>query len=456
MNHARTSRKFLKDAERVHWHDRALWFVREKRDLAVDQVPEWESLRDRAVEIKDHTLANLEHYLNEFKKNATANGIIVHRAADAGEHNRIVHEILAARGVTKLVKSKSMLTEECGLNEFLEQKGIEVIDTDLGERIIQLRNEPPSHIVLPAIHLKREDVGDLFRERLGTDEGNNDPGYLTARAREHLRNHFLTAEAGLTGVNFAVADRGGIVLCTNEGNGDLGATLPPLHIACMGIEKLVPGMKELAVFIRMLARSATGQPVTAYTSHYFGPRPGGEMHVVIVDNGRSKILAHPKYRQSLRCIRCGACLNTCPVYRRSGGHSYGYPIPGPIGSVLSPHYNLERHKSLPYASTLCGSCSSVCPVRISLHELLLEWRRDVVRAGRLPLIKRMMMFTAGRVLISRPIYHIVSFAGRRLLPLVPGFMLKGKWNPWTRGREMPVFPKKRFRDLIKDRNYEKQ
>jgi L-lactate dehydrogenase complex protein LldF len=260
-----------------------------------------------------------------------------------------------------VVKSKSMLTEECHLNPFLQQHGIEVIDTDLGERIVQLRAEPPSHIVLPAIHIKKEEVGDLFHQHLGTELGGDrsevfDRGGARSSARE-----VHASAGGDLGRQFRVAETGGVVVCTNEGNADLGTSLPKLHIACMGIEKLIPRSADLGVFLRLLARSATGQPITTYTSHFHGPMPGGELHIVLVDNGRSRIRADEQFWESLKCIRCGACLNTCPVYRRSGGFSYQNTIPGPIGSVLGPLYDAKKNYSLPYACSLCGSCTDVCP-----------------------------------------------------------------------------------------------
>ena len=435
--HARRALPLVSNPERLHWHDQAVWFVRNKRDIARSFVPEWEELRSLASQIKAHTLSRLPDYLEEFERNAAAAGARVHWARDAAEHNRIVHGLLRERGVTRLVKSKSMLTEECHLNEHLEAHGVEVVDTDLGERIVQFRREAPSHIVMPAIHLKKEEIGELFREKLGTEAGASDPKYLTEAARQHLREKFLAAQAGLTGVNFAVASTGGVVVCTNEGNADLGTSLPPIHIACMGVEKMVPSPEALAVFLRLLARSATGQPITTYTSHFQGPRPGAEMHIVIVDNGRSRILAREEYRNSLKCIRCAACMNTCPVYRRSGGHSYGVTVAGPIGSVLAPHIDPKKHAGLPFASTLCGSCDDVCPVRIDLHHQLLAWRGELAARGLVPLHKRVVSKVGAWVLARTWAYRIFGKLLRILAPRIP--------NPWTRQRELPPMPRESFR-----------
>jgi L-lactate dehydrogenase complex protein LldF len=447
QGHPERAARFAADEDRAHWHDGALWLVRQKRDRLAQALPEWEALRERASRIKAHTRARLAEYLEEFERQATSRGAVVHWAADAEEHNRIVHSILAARGVTRLVKSKSMLTEECHLNAHLELNGVEVVDTDLGERIVQLAGEPPSHIVLPAIHRKKEEIGALFHRTLGTEAGASDPAYLTAAARVHLREKFLAAQAGLTGVNFAVAETGGVVVCTNEGNADMGTHFPPLHIACMGVEKVIPRLEDLAVFVRLLARSATGQPITTYTSHFHGPRPGGELHVVIVDNGRSRLLAEGAFREALACIRCGACMNTCPVFRRSGGHSYGWTIPGPIGSVLAPGRDPAAHASLPFASSLCGSCDDVCPVRIPLHAQLLERRRELVAgrpAGQLG--KRVSMRLARWVLGSRALYALAGRVARLLLRRGPRWLLYGSWNAWGRQRELPPAPRAAFRD----------
>ncbi len=284
MPHAAAAHDFLRDSSRAAWHDQTLWMVRIKRDRQAAQVPDWEALREAASQIKKHTLSNLAEYLQEFEAKAIANGIQVHWARDGDEHNRIVHQILARRGARNLVKSKSMLTEECHLNPCLQSQGIEVIDTDLGERIVQLQEKPPSHIVMPAIHLKRAEVGEVFHEHLGTPAGLDDAQELTEAARQHLRGHFLKADAALTGVNFAVAETGGFVVCTNEGNADMGAHLAPIHIACMGIEKIIPKQEHLGVFLRLLARSATGQPSTVFSSHFLKPRVGQEMHLVLVDS----------------------------------------------------------------------------------------------------------------------------------------------------------------------------
>ena len=441
----------VRDDARLHWHDAAVWNMRTKRDRAASAVPDWEALRDLASRIKLHTLSRLPEYLEEFERKALALGAEVHWAADAGEHNAIVLDLLRRRGVTRLVKSKSMLTEECHLNEVLEGAGIEVIDTDLGERIVQLAHEPPSHIVMPAIHKKREEIGELFHRTLHTPEGLSDPKQLTEAARQHLREKFLAGQAGLTGVNFAIASTGGFVVCTNEGNADLGVSLPPIHIASMGVEKLLPRASDLGVFLRLLARSATGQPITTYTSHFHGPRPGGELHLVLVDNGRSALLASETHRRALCCIRCGACMNTCPVYRRSGGHSYGTTVPGPIGSVLSPAADAVRNASLPYASSLCGSCSEVCPVKIDLHSQLLAWRRELAARGLMPAAKRYGVRVAS-VVLSRPwLYRLAGALVRTVGRWLPAGLLRALSGGWGRERELPPLPARSFREEWRNR-----
>lgn len=445
LEHSKASEVFNKDKERVGWLDETLWFVRSKRDKAAHNIPDWELLRSTASNIKHNVLSNMHDYLVEFEKNALANGVHVHWAADAEEHNKIVHGIIAKHGVTRMVKSKSMLTEECHLNDYLAKNGVEVIDTDLGERIVQLRDEPPSHIVLPAIHLKKEDVGETFHIHLGTEKGNKDPQYLTEAARHHLRETFLTRKIALTGVNFAVAQTGEFVVCTNEGNADMGAHLADVHIACMGFEKLIPRREHLGVFLRLLARSATGQPITTYSSHFKKPREGQEMHIVIVDNGRSTQLGREDFRNSLKCIRCGACMNTCPVYRRSGGHSYHNAVAGPIGSILAPNLDMSKNADLPFASTLCGSCSNVCPVKIDIHDQLYKWRQVIVKEGYATTSKKLGMGAMTFTLSNPAIYQTGGKVGRWFMRNIP-FVVNNGLNPWFKNREMPEPPKESFRE----------
>jgi L-lactate dehydrogenase complex protein LldF len=454
MNHAQAAERFIEDRARAAWHDQVVWNVRVKRDKAAHSVPEWELLRELASQIKLHTMSRLADYLEQFEREATRRGATVHWARNAAEHNEIVLSLLQARGVRHLVKSKSMLTEECHLNPFLERHGIEVIDTDLGERIVQLAGEPPSHIVVPAIHCKREDISALFHKHLGTDDGNCEPYYLAEAARQHLREKFLRADAGLTGANFGIAETGGLVVCTNEGNADLGVSLPKLHIASMGIEKLIPRTNDLGVFLRLLARSATGQPITTYTSHFHGPRPDGELHIVLVDNGRSDILGSDEFRRSLNCIRCGACMNTCPVYRRSGGHSYESSVPGPIGSILAPARDAKKYHSLPSACSLCGSCTDVCPVKIDLHHQLLTWRRELAMRGLLPWSKRLGMKGMSLMFRHPWLYQTTGKLARWIVPRLPRFLVYNRFNTWGRQRELPMFPRESFRELFRRRRDE--
>jgi L-lactate dehydrogenase complex protein LldF len=455
MGHVSRAREFVANSERTGWHDQALWFVRAKRDRAADDVPDWEALREQASGIKRHALTRLPELWREFEANAERAGAIVHWARDAAEHNEIVAELLRDRGIRQVVKSKSMLTEECGLNERLEADGVEVVDTDLGERIVQLRGEPPSHIVMPAIHLRREEVGTLFAKKMGSPAGLDDPEALTTLARHDLRPRFLAARAGITGVNFAVAETGAFVVVTNEGNADLGTALPDLHIASVGLEKIIPRQRDLAPFLRLLARSATGQAISTYTSHFLGPRPPSPesqaLHIVIVDNGRSALLARPSFREALACIRCGACLNTCPVYRRSGGHSYETTIPGPIGSVLEPSRDPARHAELPHACTLCGSCSEVCPVRIPLHHQLLAWRGELVAAGHGSRWRHWGLDLVGRLFARPSAYRALGGLARAVGRHLPETLLDKMLAPWTRERALPAIPARSFRSLYRER-----
>ena len=288
-------------------------------------------------------------------------------------------------------------------------------------------------------------MGELFHEKLQTKAGASDPKYLTEAARQHLRTKFLAADAALTGVNFAIAETGGVVVCTNEGNADMGIHMHPVQIHSMGIEKIIPQTKHLGVFTRLLARSATGQPITIYTSHYQKPKPGGEMHIIIVDNGRSIHLGKEKFRNALKCIRCGACMNSCPVYRRSGGYSYGSTVPGPIGSILTPGFDLKKFKNLPFASSLCGACSDVCPVKINIHEQLYEWRQIVYQEGALNKSKSIPLKIVGKVLAKPRLYDALGKIMRNALGWMPRFLTHNRLNAWTKGRELPSAPKESFK-----------
>ncbi len=443
MTHPENAAEFLKDSQKAKWHDETLWFVRDKRDKVSKSIPEWEQLRELASGIKNNVLANLADYLEEFERNATKNGIIVHWAADSEEHNRLVLEILQQQDCRAVVKSKSILTEECHLNPYLEKHGIEVVDTDLGERIVQFLNQPPSHIVLPAIHLKKGEISELFHEKLKTEKGNEDPTYLTQAARVHLREKFFAAKVAITGVNFGIAETGEFVVCTNEGNADMGVHLAQVHIACMGIEKILPRRKDLGVFLRLLARSATGQPITNYNSHFRSPTPGKEIHIILVDNGRTAQLAREKFRNSLKCIRCGACMNTCPIYRRSGGFSYNSTVPGPIGSILSPGLDLKKHSSLPFASTLCGSCTDVCPVKINIHEQLYEWRQEVTKTQG-EFAKGLAMKLANGIFKSPLAYKITGSLMRNAVKSLPNSLIYHPLNIWGKNRNLPDPPMESF------------
>jgi len=447
--HSDKALQFLKDEKRADWHDQTLWIVRQKRDKAARSVTDWENLRSHASLVKDHVLSNLDKYLIQFEKQAVANGVIVHWAEDADEFNHIILDIIKVKSASRVVKSKSMLTEECGLNHFLEKNGVEIVDTDLGERIIQFRKEAPSHIVLPAIHLKKEEIGALFHEKLGTEEGNSDPTYLTSAARAHLREKFLSAEIALTGANFAVAETGTVVVCTNEGNADMGVHSARVQVHCMGIEKIIPRTEDLGVFTRLLARNAIGQPITTYTSHYRKPKPGGEMHIVIVDNGRSARLGNATYLNSLKCIRCGGCMNTCPVFRRSGGHSYGYVIPGPIGAILAPCTDIKKHKDLPFASSLCGSCSNVCPVEIDITNQLYRWRQEISEKKLFPPLKRYVLKVAAFAFSKGSIYDFSGKMARLALRILPRAIVYHRINTWGWERELPAVPSESFKEWYK-------
>jgi L-lactate dehydrogenase complex protein LldF len=444
VDQAEAAARFIAAPEHEKMHDERLWDLRQKRDREMHGIPEWEELRSLASAIKEHTLTHLDEHLERFEANARLNGVNVHWARDAAEHNRIVHRVLQDHGAKTLVKSKSMLTEECGFRPYMASVGVEIIETDLGERIQQLDNEDPSHIVVPAVHKLRTDVAEVFSKTIGTDPNNSDVHYLAEAQRQSNRPLILAADAGMTGCNFAVAETGSVVVCTNEGNADLSANVPKLHIVSIGIEKIIPRLDDLAVFVRLLSRSALGSPITQYTSHFRGPRQGGEMHFVLVDNGRSERLGLDEFWTSLKCIRCGACMNTCPVYRRSGGLSYGATYSGPIGLIIDPTFNARKYSNLPFASTLNGSCSNVCPVKINIHEQIYAWRRELVKRHEVPFAKKAAMKAAGE-LLSRPAAYRAAIAATNVaLAHLPRFVLYNGLNAWGRGRENPSPPKQTF------------
>ncbi|MCH5302187.1 MAG: lactate utilization protein [Prevotella sp.] len=449
--HSKAAKKFLENQAYAKWHDDTFWAVRTKRDKMAMGLEEWEQLREKASAIKRHTITHLDEYLEQFAGNAEKNGVIVHWAKDAGEFNEIVYGILQQHGVKKMVKSKSMLTEECEMNPYLEARGIEVVETDLGERIIQLKGQKPSHIVMPAIHLNHDDVGELFEEKgISDQKGNHDPTYLTYMARLSLRNEFLTADAGMTGANFGIAETGDIVVCTNEGNADMSTSCPKLHIAAIGLEKVIPNYDCLAVFQRMLCRAGTGQPTTTYTSHFRKARPTArEMHIILVDNGRSEWIANPEHWEMLKCIRCGSCMNTCPVYRRSGGYSYSYFIPGPVGINLGMLRDRQKHSGNVSACTLCLSCQTVCPVKIDLGDQVYKWRQQLDEFGTANPEKKLMCRGMSLLFGSSALYKTAT-AVSPLLNVVPPFIMNMKLNPWAEGHEMMKFPKKPFHSLIKE------
>jgi L-lactate dehydrogenase complex protein LldF len=395
----------------------------ERRTAALEALPDLQELRERASEIRLQVLDSLPAYLEEFTVNAEKAGARVHRADDAAAARQIIATLLRERGVKMAVKSKSMVSEEIHLNAHLEEEGIEVVETDLGEYIIQLEKETPSHIIVPAIHKNRRQIGRLFADRLGVPYS-DDPQELTRVARKILRQKFLTADAGISGANFAIAESGSLVLFTNEGNGRMVTSVPPLHVALLSVEKLLPSLRDLPTFIRLLPRSATGQTITSYLSVITGTRKEGEatgareLHIVLLDGGRSRIL-EGECREMLKCIRCGACMNVCPVYRTVGGHAYGWTYPGPMGLILTTLLTgMERSHPLVDASTLCGACAEVCPVKIPLVELILTLRDRRVREGFADLKTRLGMRLFGATARSPGLFGLAERCSRACWPLI--------------------------------------
>lgn len=434
------------------------------RSYAAAHFEGFEDLRERGAAIRDHALSHLDTLLEQFEASVTARGGHVHWARDAKEAREIVHGILKETGAKTVTKGKSMVTEEIELNPFLEASGMTPVETDLGEYIIQLRNEPPSHIIAPAFHLNKEDVAQTFREahtRLDPARNIEERTALVNEARIMLREAFEGADAGITGANFLSAEEGAAVIVTNEGNGDLTRLLPKTHIVVTGIEKVVPDLNDVAVLLRLLTRSATGQAITSYVSVMAGPRQPGDtdgpenFHVVLVDNGRTRLLG-TEAQETLRCIRCSACLNHCPIYAAVGGHAYGATYPGPIGAALNPNLlGLAEAHHHPNASTFCGRCAEVCPVKIPLPKIMRHWRAREFAAGMAPASARfglgLWAFTA-----KRPgLYRLGAWIATRMLKLMAGRRGAVKALPLPKGwfavRDLPAPQGKTFQELWAER-----
>ena len=431
------------------------------RQKMVDDLGHWEEWREQAKEIRNHVLENLDAYLYQVSEKVTANGGHVFFAQTAEEANHYIQQLALQNNVKKVVKSKSMVTEEIGLNHVLEADGIKVIESDLGEYILQLAGDKPSHIVVPAIHRDRYQIRDILKEKLGY-QGDATPEDMTLFIREKIRQDFLSADMGISGCNFAIPETGSLCLVTNEGNLRMVTTVPKIHVAVMGMERIAPTFQEAEILITMLARSAVGAKLTSYNTWLTGPRLAGEtdgpeqFHLVILDNGRSKALGS-EFNDVLRCIRCGACLNTCPVYRQIGGHSYGSVYPGPIGSVLSPLLgNYQEFHDLPYACSLCTACNQVCPVKIPLANLLLKHRTHIAEQGLNPTAEKISVkaFTFAN---SHPaLWKVGMNIGAKVMkatvkngkaPLNIGVI-----SEWTNTRDLPDADGESFRSWFKNRN----
>ena len=421
-------------------------FIERRRD-AITSVSDWEALRQRARQVKEHTINNLDYYLEQLVEKVRAHGGTVYWARTGEDVSKYIIELARARGVKSVVKSKSMATEEIELNHALEAADVWPVETDLGEYIIQLAHEKPSHIIVPAIHKTRSQISDLFEKELKQGRP-NEVAEITAMARKRLRNEFLSAQMGITGGNFLIAETGTIVVVENEGNIRLSTQVPKIHVAVVGIEKVIPRFEDLSVFLRLLPRSGTGQKQTAYVSFLNGPRQsapesGSEFHLVLMDNGRTGILADEQMRESLYCIRCGACLNVCPVYQKIGGQAYGWIYPGPIGAVISPQLqSLKQSGDLPFASSLCGACREACPVDINLPDLLLALRAKSKESGAGKLSERAAMRGVAFV-ARRP--RLFTFGGKLMRAFARLLARDGKiknapmapLSDWTEYRDLP-------------------
>lgn len=430
------------------------------RQKMVDELGHWEEWRDLAKQIRNHVLANLDAYLYQLSEKVQQNGGKVYFAETAEEATQYIRQVALEKNAKTIVKSKSMVTEEIGLNEVLEKEGMKVVETDLGEYLLQIVGDKPSHIVVPAIHKDRHRIRQELHDALGY-KGTEQPEEMNAFVRKTLRKDFLEADIGISGCNFAVAETGSVCLVTNEGNLRLATTVPKTHIAVMGMERLAPTFQEVDVLITMLARSAVGAKLTAYNTWLTGPRLEGEtdgredFHLVIVDNGRSSIL-ESEFKEVLRCIRCGACLNTCPAYRQIGGHGYGSIYPGPIGSVISPLLGgYEEFKELPYACSLCTACNSVCPVKIPLAQLISKHREHIAQAGMTPMLERLSIFGFTLANSNPTLWKIGVKIGAKVAAKVikngKAPIEVGALAEWTKARDLPTPDGESFRQWFQNR-----
>jgi len=440
--------RFIQDEKRRANLNRAIHHTLSKRIEVVSELPDWEILRQRAHDIRKEAIENIWHYIEIFEKKATENGIKVIYASDAIEARNQVLEIAKRINAKLCVKSKSMVSEEIGLREFLEENGIETVETDLGEFIVQLAGEKPSHITAPAMHKSRDEIGKLFAEKLGV-EFTSIPEELTRIARRFLRDKFLNADIGISGANFLVAETGSIVIVENEGNAGLSTTLPKIHIAIAGIEKVIPRLSDLTVLFKALGRSATAQRFTSYVSLINSPRgqkPDSpeEIYLILLDNGRTHLLKSEKLKEALYCIKCGACMLACPVYQTVGGHSYGWVYPGPIGSILaSAQLGLEKATPLPFASSLCGKCHEICPVKIEIHHILVWLRHQAVEHKRTSRTEKLIFKLWLFAMKDAKIYK----AGAKLLRFLRKIGIKPSLKAWSRTREFPQIAEKSFREI---------
>jgi L-lactate dehydrogenase complex protein LldF len=445
----RAARAALADSQLRRNLGHATTTIRDKRARVVGEVPDWEALRDAGAEIKDRTLRHLDVHLERLEEAVQRAGGTVHWARDGAEAAAVVADVARAHGSDEVIKVKSLATDEIDLNDRLEAVGVHAVETDLAELINQLSHDTSSHILVPAIHRNRAQIAALFRRELGV-EVSDEPAELTAAARAHLRAKFLSVPVGVSGANFAVAESGHVVVLESEGNGRMCTTLPEVLVSVVGIEKILPRWRDLEVMLQLLPRSSTGERMNPYTSIWSGVADGDgprEFHLVLLDAGRTDVLADEVGRAALRCIRCSACLNVCPVYERTGGHAYESVYPGPIGAILTPQLQgLENAPTLPWASSLCGACYEVCPVKIDIPTILVHLRGRVVREVGAPAPERAAMAAMARVFASRRAYE----AAQRAAKLGRGPLADAVLRPWTRSRELPEVPEQTFRDWWRD------